>query len=260
MGVRIFTYAVDVPRFDTLLDCTVGELLCQYSRDGLDPNERLIFIHGDADDTLSTTPNGRITGALTDESGRHYVEIAESEIVTIPMLRRSAREHLSELSNYQLKWILSAFSHCAGIDYIHCLIDGHRRWWIGGLLQFAKEAIPTPDYDDLVLLCRKILRGWNCGFPIPDGDVGFTAAGLSFTPDNEPHCLFGRLTAEESSRLATLLSDILSLSPTFSRPPGRIGIAPDDAEWNQWVHKNVTAFLRIKDLDFRQCHVFTFID
>lgn len=259
MGVRIYAYAVDISRLATILESSLAELLCRYSRDGNDPDERFTVIDDDTWDTFVATPHGAMTAALTDESGRRRLVLTESEIQAVPFLQRTASDHLTSGSIYQSKWFFQAFSNCAGINCIRRLIDGHRRWWIGSVLQLAKEALPSGDYDKLEHLFRQILRGLNCGFQIPQGDPGFTAAGLPFTPPNDPDLRFGRWSEDDSSLAVALLSKIVSSSPVLTRPPGPIGIAPDDSQWHEWVSENVTSLLHIPDADGDVCNVLTFI-
>lgn len=259
MGVRIFAYAVDLPRLDAFLELSLTELLGRYVNHGNDPNERLTFTYGVNDDTFVATPKKSVSGAITDNSGRRYSVFTEQQLQALPVLQRSARYHLSSGSIYQSQWLFQAFSNCSGVNFIHRLIDGQRRWWIGSVLQFASGMIAADDYDELTRLFQQILRGIDCGFPIPDADIGFITDGLPFTPENDPDLRIGRWSEKESLTAVQILSYIVSLSPTFVRPPGPIGIAPDDAEWNQWVHGNVASLLRVSDIDYDVCNVLTFI-
>lgn len=226
MGVRIYAYAVDLPQLNALLESSLADLLTRLSSHANDSHERFLTAR---------------------------------QLQTLPTLRRSARDHLSSGSIYQSLWFLQAFSNCAGVNCIHRLIDGHRRWWIGSVLQFANGMIPAKDYDELTRLFQQMLRGLNCGHQMPDADLGFIADGLPFAPESDPDFRIGRWSERECSTAVRILSYIITLSPTFVRPPRPIGIAPDDAEWNQWVYSNIASLLRIADLDYSVCNLLTFI-
>ena len=228
-------------------------------RDGNDANHRFTIIHGDECDTFAATPRKGIVAAMTTSKGRKHTVLTEEELEAIPALQRSARDHIAAEGIYPTKWLLSAFSDCAGIEFICPLIDGHRRWWIGSVLQFAKTVMPDDTYAELEQLFRKILRGANCGFKIPDSDIGFVTDGLPFTPENDPDLRFGRWSDIESLVATDLLSSIAAQSPQFTAPPGPMGITPDDSEWHEWVHSNVTSLLQLSDLNYDVCNVLTFV-
>lgn len=78
-------------------------------------------------------------------------------------------------------------------------------------------------------------------------------------PKDDVDLQFGRWSKEESFAAAALLSKMMELSPTFTRPPEPIGIAPADSEWDEWVRNNVKSLLRISDLNYSTCNVLSFI-
>ena len=260
MGVRIDAYAVDLPRFTAFLNTRLGDLLRRYQLDGKNPGERLVFTSGPTDDTFFASPGGSIGAWLGSGSDRHMEELTEERIRTIDALQSPAGEHLSKDSIYQSGWLLRGFSDCRGIDFIERLTAGHRRWWIGSVLQLAHTCFERSEYDALELLFRKILRGANCGYNIQKSDPGFVTEGLPFTPENDPDLRFGRWSEEESFVATALLSRMMGLSPTFTCPPERTGlVAMEDSEWHQWACENVKALLRIRDLNYSTCNVLTFI-
>ena len=259
MGICIDAYAVDLPQFAAFLNTTLGDLLRRYQLDGKNPGERLMFTDAHSDDTFFATPGGPIGAWIGNSSERHFVELTEERIHTIDVLQRPAREHLSRGSIYQSSWLLRGFSNCRGIDFIERLIDGQRRWWIGSVLQFAHTYFERSEYEELEYLFRRVLRRADCGYKIQNTDPGFVVTGLPFTPEDDPDLPFGRWSEEESFAAAVLLSKMMELSPTFARPPGPIGIAPEDSKWHEWVHDNVESLLRIPDLKYSACNVLTFI-
>jgi len=259
MGVRIHAYAVDVSQLDAFVDASLADLLCRYLRDGNDPTDRLTFTISDTDDTFVSTPSESILATTTGRKGRNRKVLTREQLQTIPILQRSAREHLSNGAIYQTQWLFQAFSNCDGVDFIHRLIDGHRRWWIGSVLQCARSSLLASDYEQLVHLFRKILRGNNCGYRLPGGDVGFSAERLPFTPEDDPDLRFGRWSEDDAFSATTFLTALLSSSPFFELPPDSIGIAPDTSEWHEWVHGIVQSLLTIGEFHYDECNVFSFI-
>jgi len=259
MGVRIDAYAVDLPKFASLLETTVGDLLRRYQLDGMNPGERLMFTDIDNDDTFFATPGGSIGAWLGSGNDRHLEELTDTRIRELDVLQRPAHEHLSMGTIYQSNSLLQGFSNCRGIDFIKRLIDGHRRWWVGSILQSAHHHLKGSDYEELEQLFRRVLRRANCGFKVSETDPGFVAAGLPFTPEDDLDLQFGRWSEDESFTAVALLSRLMRLSPTFTRPPGPIGIAPEDDEWHEWVSENVKSLLQISTLNYSTCNILTFI-
>ena len=259
MGVRINAYAVDLPRLAKLLDSSLAELLCRYKQDGTDPQERLMFI-GEQDIMFTTVPGGPIHGAVTTSNGREGGTYTEVQLREVPFLQQSARELLSSFGNFNTQWLLQAFSKCAGTRFIHCMVDGHRRWWIGGLLESAEQILDRRSYDELVHLMHKVLRQCNCGHPIPEGDIGADTEGLPFTPDLAPEPSIGRWRPAELRNAAALVSAILAASPIFHSPHGPVGISPDDDEWHAWVLENAQAIAELRHIEWPECNLISFID
>ena len=256
MGIRIYAYAVDLAEFGEFLKIPLSELVRRYQRDGRDSSRRLTFTWAHTDDTVSTTPGGSIMAWVREGSKREMEILTEERLQNIPMFQARAREHLSN-DNYQSWWLLGAFSNCNGIEFIAQLIDGHRRWWIGSVLQSARRVLANSEYEEVKSLFRKILRGGNCGYDDVTGDVGVDIDDLPFSPEDDPYFRFGRWTEKDIVIAVPLLSKILDSSPPFGRPPGQVGMAPD--EWHEWVHGNAAALVRVANLEYGRPNVLTFI-
>lgn len=259
MGIRISAYAVDLPKFDAFLNTSLADLLLQYQRDGIEKETRFSFSLGNTPDHYFTTPQGSIEAFLGEGSERKRHIITEDQLRSIDALQHTAREHLSNDNIYQAYWVLEAFSNCKGINFIKRLINDHHRWWIGSLLQSAKSVLDANEYKECEHLFARILRDYKSGFNMSIEQVGFISEGLPFKPDNDPDLQFGRWSEKECSVAVSLLTRVMASSPTFSRPSGPIGIAPDDSEWHAWTQKNVLSLLQIRDLDYKVCNMLSFI-
>jgi hypothetical protein len=258
MGIRIDAYAVDLPRFDTFLNSTLADLLCQYQRDGINEKTPLRFTIGNTSDTFEAIPSGLMRAFIGDVPNRKEEILSEEQLRKIEILKRPVREHLSSDNIYQAKWFLNAFSNCKGIDFIEQLTEGHRRWWIGSVLKSAQPVLSANEFKELEYLFAKILRGLDCGFNRAVGDPGFVGDGLPFTPDDDPDLKFGRWLPKECPIAGELLSKVMASSPKF-RASEPTGIDQDDSDWHERVRNNVTSFLQIRDLDYSVCNMLSFI-
>jgi hypothetical protein len=258
MGVRISAYAVDLPRLDAFLNASMAELLCRYARDGHDPDRYLFHVvERDTHATFCVAPDRSIVGPYGFRPGEGPAVLTASQLEAAPFLQRPARALISG-NAYQASWLLRAFGHCAGIDFIHPLIEWHRRWWIGSVLQTTHALFDQTSFDDLVLLFRKLLRGWNCGYPIPRCDVGVNAAGLPFTPEDNPDLRLGRWDEHESFSAFDHLSLLLTSVPTFTPPPD-FASDPGESDWNGTAWDNVVALADVWNLDYRERNILSFI-
>jgi hypothetical protein len=218
-----------------------------------------MFTIRDTPDTYDSIPRGPMRACVGKVPDRKHETFTEEQLRKIAILQRSAREHFSNDDIYQAMWFFQAFSNCKGINFIKQLIGGHRRSWIGSVLQCAQPLLNTDEYKRLEHLFSRILRGADCGFNMSIGDAGFAQEGLPFVADNDPDLRFGRWSPEECSTAVLLLSKIMASSPTFARPPGPIGIAPDFSEWHDWTRSNILSLLKMRDLDYSDCNMLSFI-
>lgn len=256
MGILIHAYAIDLPRFDAFLDSTLAELLSRYRRDGIGDDSLEFGTDWHKGHSFIAMPRRPIFSLRAVGFGREASEFTDEELHEFPELSRSAREHFSGGSTYELKWLFQSFSNCHGIDFVERLLDGPRRWWIGSILQFAHTCLAASDYDELSLLFRKLLRGWDCGYPIPSGDVGVVTDGFPISLEANPDFRFGRWTEKDVSKATSLLSEIMSSSPTFSCPPE---LRPDEDNWHPHVQNMLNSLLRIRHLPYERCNVLSFI-
>jgi hypothetical protein len=257
MGVHISAYAVDLPRFGAFLETPMSELMCRYARDGRDPNLYTFYVR-DAQTraTLHVLSDRSIVGPDGMRSREGPAVLSRAQLEAAPFLQRPTRELLSE-NAYQASVILRTFSHCAGIDFIQPLL-WHRRWWIGSVLQAAHARLDQTRAGELELLFRKLLRGFDCGYPIPKGDIGVNGAGLPFTPENNPDLRLGRWDEPDSFTAMEHLSLLLATEPTFT-PPADLAFDPGDFDWNAMVWDNVKPLARLWDLGYGECNVLSFI-
>ncbi|HXB59323.1 MAG TPA: hypothetical protein VNU95_07150 [Candidatus Acidoferrales bacterium] len=258
MGIRINAYAVDLPKFDAFLNTSLADLLLQYQRNGIDGDTKFQFSIGNAPEHFCAIPGGVIYAFMGEGAARHREEFTEDKLRVIEILQQPARKHLSSENIYQALCLLRAFGNCKGIDFIKQLIDGHRRHWIGSMLQSAQPILTLSEFKELEFLFVRILRDINCGFKMSIGDAGFVRDGLPFVPEDDPDKRFGRWSEKECSSAILLLSKIMAASPRFERPPEFSALA-DDGDWHDWTRDNILSLLKICDLDYSDCNMLSFI-
>ena len=244
-----------LPRLDAFLNTSLADLLLQYQRDGIDEGTKLRFSFAPSCDTYDTVPRGPLREFIAN-SGRRPEAITEERLRTIDALKCPAREHISRDGIYEAFWLLKGFSNCREIEFIKRLTGGHRRWWIGSVLQAAQALLAGDEYKELDQLFRKILRGYNCGFNTA-ADPGFVADGLPFVPDNDPDLQFGLWSETQCSTAMSLLSKIMESSPVFKNSPEMPRF--EDTDWHEWARDSVLSFLQMRDLDYRVCNMLSFI-
>ncbi len=258
MSSRIKLFAVDVRRFEELLDQPIGAVLQECVERGTDP-ERIIVWHDRPRNRRYLAVPGR--GVLFAEGSGDYqpAEFTAND----PFLARPVRDHLREEDSYALNSLLRALSSYSPGDVVREITRGHRRWWIGSLLDYAENsaAVSQVDYERLVLLWQKVLRGHVCGKPVLL--CNFSTADFDFPvlPVDDVELWMGVWSEEEAHFMVDCLHRIRAVPPRFGKPPGKVGMAPEnDEEWDEWVNEMLDALLRIEDaFQFERLAVVSFI-
>ncbi len=267
MGVRIQLYAVDLAGLDELLDQPVGDVLWLYAERGLrrDPP-------GEVDELCWYDEQSRgYYIAYPGEppyvwsSPRHEpVVLTRETVAEHPFLSKTIREHLARDESWGLMALLQAFSQCASYPFIRRVTHGQRRWWIGSLLAYAEQApgIAREDYEQFVLLWQKVLRGCDCGKPLPSRSFTLGDFAFPIIPTDDAGLQMGVWTQEEAEFVVTVLEQIRAQQPRFAAPPECVGLASDagDDTWNEWVHRMIGQVLVLRELNFKDLRVVSFID
>jgi len=233
MGVRIAAYAVDVLALERFLARPLSDVL------------RYISEHAtDREVTIPWWPQGRGPGEA--------------------VLSKRAAEVLREEDSDRLRRVLRDLSRCSNTGFVRMLTEGHRRWWIGSLLDAAEEseALTPDDYAQFVRLWEKVLRGYNCGKWLTTATFVLSDFEFPLLPTDDADLQIGIWTEPEAGFVADCLRRLTALDTRFKAPPQRIGIGPEtDDDWNAWVYEMIRQFLTIGDLpDYGRLAVVTFID
>ena len=113
----------------------------------------------------------------------------------------------------------------------------------------------------LEMLFRKILRGWNCGYAILEGDIGVDLSHFPVIPDpQDSDKSVGLWTKEETLWIIERLNRLLESNIPFGPPPGAPDVYPaDPSECDIRMRGQIKAVASITDLNYEHVNVLTFI-
>ncbi len=230
MGIRIHSYALDTDRAHEWGSMSVWETLSIYAAESRPTDRPLRIGQYEATNIHGVTHLGK------------KVFLPESELLRTP-LEQVLR---SDIEPHTLHWALDAFARIRE-QWVRTITAGHRRWWIGSVLEAAAENLGTQSasYQALDFHFARLLRGWGCGTPMLTRDEPPSAV-MPFSPASD--CDFRMSIWSESDLLvvATALEELMATEPRFAPPRGPVGIAPEgEDEWVAWVQENVRAWLRV---------------
>lgn len=258
MSTRIKLYVVDVPRFEQLLDRSIGSILQEYAMRGTD-SERIILWHDWPRNRRYLSVAGR--GVMYAEGSGDYrpADFGAYD----PFLARPTRDYLREEDSFALNWLLKALSRFPPEDFVREITSGQRRWWLGSFLDYAERspAIAQEDYARLELLWQKVLRGHACGKPVTPREFNISDFDFPVLPAEDSELWMGVWSEEEARFMVDCLRRIRAEHPRFRKPPGKIGLAPDrDEEWDEWVNEMLNSVLGIEEaLHFQKPVAVSFI-
>ena len=260
MGVRIEIFAVDEPRFEALIENSIGTALQQYFQHGTDSANHLYFWDVPRELEFIAYPLTKFSIRTLRAPFEERV-VEWDELKSDPFLSTKLGDYLSSDSDVGLSIFLSRFSECRNVDFIRNISSGYRRWWIGSLLDYAEKAgdVSAQDYAEVAAIFQKMLRGYECGKFLPLTDWKPNKGIFPVLPGEVSE--MGVWTADETQRVLQFVHSLLrKAEPNFAKPPGKIGIAVEtDAEWNEWVRFMIKQLLTIEGLKFDRLKVVSFI-
>jgi hypothetical protein len=259
MGVRITAFAFNVSRLQRVLDLPLWQLLGRLCQTPTEDKVHLFSAY-DAERRqryYATTDRGVI------RVGRYQPVQAldESALSQIPLLRQCTGEYLTrdEGSSYDLAFLLEALAAEVTSNVARPITDGYRYWWIGSLLASAQGSpvLSPTDFTDLRDQCARILRVYDCGFPL-DGVDRRSRRTLPGLPTGDTDYYMNLLNAKDAGRFVELLDRLLRSDVQFVAPPPRSLNNPND-NWNSPVRDRIAEFLKWRSLSPPHDHLITFI-
>lgn len=229
MGIRFRIFLLDRAPFEVLLDRPLGDVHDELQSRDVDPEDLIELVDHDQVDL-------QLTG---DEKLRFDPVTA----------RLTVRDYLSQSWSGCLEGLLSALSDQDASRGVARLLDGHRRWWVGCLLQTLADNPAFQDRGEATArLAVRILRSLDCGFPLPP-DPGLDALDLPVRPAREEDCAIGAWGPADLASAWTLFEELLISHVRWAEPRGRVGIAPIGHEaWGAWLEEILRALLAGREL------------
>jgi hypothetical protein len=125
-------------------------------------------------------------------------------------------------------------------------------------MDYARRNVSAQDCEQVSLILKKILRGYECGTAMPPSNWMPTQEDFSVVPGEASG--MGLWTENETRQVIQFIHAVMGSKPVFKRPAGRIGIAVEtDEEWNEWVHEMLKQLLAIEELRFEQLRIISFV-
>lgn len=129
------------------------------------------------------------------------------------------------------------------LGVVQLLSAGHRRWWIGSLVESLRGSSPCLlnqlDVEHAEDLLSFVLRGWNCGATLRGWSPPAVRSSFPITPRHDEDLRLAVLSSSDFEFLRLFLSErLLDDNRRFVCPAGAVGIAPEgDDEWDAWVRQ-----------------------
>jgi len=263
MGIRLRIFAVDLNRFDPVLDNTLEDWLWRHQCTARpsEPLSALRWYESATNHNYCSIQSKDVTWSYTDNVGRRVTrKLTKTKTQDVPFLQQTVRCFLNGGSAYDFYFFLRALSECDASEFVRCITDGRRRWWIGCVLCQARKVLATEaEYRELELLFRKVLRGFNCGHPISADDVGVDLSGFPVIPEPDSDLRIGFWTHSDTVYACVQARDLLAAGTQFRRPPASPDVFPSDQECDAWTRSELEGIAQLIDRDHQHVVVVTFM-
>ena len=152
------------------------------------------------------------------------------------------RAVVNELGAHPDAWRALLAMKGGSVPAIEHVIQGERRWWIAGLIEWARASrlFPATDLEEIEGDLAELVG------PLGLGDLRVarrrTPLSVPWTGSNHHVASWDAATTTRVARAAELLV-ISGIAPTPR--PARVGIVPDD--WETWVRECTASLIAIAD-------------
>ena len=248
MSLKLSVFAVSPSSFDDFAaNTTLSELLTLYLTCEPPSDRQPLPLYISETENLKIRYVARPSGGLFYFNGGRVKILPRFMLAQIPFLKMSVKDYLHERESSNLKWVLECLASVNAFDWVQWIVAYQRHWWIGSLLDAIEPYLTEYEgtYDHTVWLFQKLLRGANCGKPLPVVEfrhIDFHFPVLPITDDESP---LGVWQADEVQFVLQLLDWVNALvadgNVIFKAPPAWSGISPADTEeeWHTWVNDRV---------------------
>lgn len=258
MGIRISAFAFNASRLRRVLDLPLWQILGRLSQLRPDHDPRLFSVYDpERRHRYYGTPAGGVTRIAPDEPMQ---ELDEPALSQIPLLHQTGAQYLAgdQGDSYDLAFLLHALAAETTSNVARLITDGYRRWWIGSLLASAHDwALNAADFEHLRAQCARILRIYDCGFPLDDVDHR-SLRTLPYLPTQDGDYYMNLFDSTDANRFVDLLERLQQSDLKFADPPPRF-LHDSAVDWNSLVRDRIAEFLTWRSLSPPHDHLITFI-
>ena len=254
MGIHIYFYAVDRPKFDAFLELPVGEVLFFLAKGG-----GYVF-------AVLNEPN---SFAIKDGEVRFqqsyqdpYITISENEMINYPFLTTQLRTYPDKGHAMFFSLLCMDLTDCS-VDWFQAINRGFGQYWIGSLLESIEQIgdVGGITFDEIRPLFQRLLGRFDCGKRLPVLMYNLKQSNFPVNPLYDLDCEMSVWTNEEVKLIMEFIKAVKAdPSIKFSRPPDYHSTYPDDDWWHEHVEFMLDELLKIDTLDYDEVNVISFID
>lgn len=254
MDEKLSIFAVSPTAFDEFASqIALGDLLQLYVDSTPPDTQRLLPLYIYEADNLRIRYVARPSGGLFYFNGGRVKLLPKSMMRQVPFLAMPLKAYLSERGSVELLSVLECLSFVNAFDWLTCVVNRERRWWIGSYLE-AIEPFLTGQENTFEYTCwlfQKVLRGMSCGKSLPPATFRHLDFEFPVHPADDRGTEMGVWGVEEVQFMLQLLEYTAGLATqgmiSFHAPPEPIGLSPVDTDdqWNEWVGGQVEALRQI---------------
>lgn len=243
MAIRISIFAVNVSDFRPWLGRTLSDVFLYIAREHLEETSFPSVYDPENRTRYCVTAERKIIALPIGLPKREITEVSPR---TVPILSQSVGDWLRAGSMYDLLFLCRGLSLCPQVKGIRELTSGFKAFWVGSLLWAATHlsAFPRHSLFELEQLLSRIVRGYQCWYPLPSGAPP-EPTSFPCLPAEDGDCRMGVFSHAEARRLLELFDALLELRPTFLDPSNR---HHDETDWDDWVRQMIAEFSVIRDL------------
>lgn len=259
MGIRITAFAFNASRLQRVLDLPLWQILGRLCQLPAEDKVHLFSVHDPEHRHRFHASPAR--GVIRIDRDRPVEELDESALRQIALLRQTTAQYLTsdQGNSYELAFLLHALATETTSNVTRLITDGYRRWWIGSLLASAHNSgvLSASDFEHLRVQCARILRIYDCGFPLDDADRR-SPRTLPYLPTQDGDYYMNLFDVSEANRFADLIGRLQQSDLQFAVPPPRF-LHKSEEDWNALVRDRIAEFLTWRSLSPPHDHLITFI-
>lgn len=268
MGVYLSFFAIDLPRFQETLNQSLVDLLWLSVKHSPEDHGLHFSDLASSAGMYEALPKfGCVRVINFGQDANHNkpsYRLTEEETHAIPFLSTTIREYIRQNASDDLLRFLQTSTLFPAGNWVK-LLGCSKRAWIGSFLDGIEqsELVSPHEYERLVILFQKVLRGYSAYKPLPERVYAVTDFVLPVIPSADDGPWMGVWSQTETTFVLRLIHQLLDKKDKL-----RFGIPPDvtyrdnedEATWNDWVYEMLGQLLQAELLNFAEVNIISFIE